>query len=130
MGTLTIIWNPLPTLDLTGIDPDILYTVELFKITCGQNVLVSHKVVAESSVTEESLDLMQIYKAVIAARNNVTAARNRPTVEIGGIILCDCGVINNTIVCFVETFMSFSMHTLFKLARNSQISVIVSPLNA
>ena len=85
LGTLIIIWDLLPTLDLTGIDPDILYTVELFKITCGQNVLISHKVVAESSATVESLDLMQIYKAVIAARNNVTAARNGPTVEIGGI---------------------------------------------
>ena len=39
---------------------------------------------AETYATEENLDLMQIYKAVIAARNNVTAARNGPSVEIRG----------------------------------------------
>ena len=79
------LWDSLPSLDLTDIDPDIVYTVELFKITCDKYVSMSHKVVAENSATEEGLDLMQIYKAVIAARNNVTGARNGPSVEMIGI---------------------------------------------
>ena len=84
LGSLTTLWDPLPTLDLTDIDPDIVYTVELFKITCGQNVSISRKVVAENYASEENLDLMQIYKAVIAAMNNLTEARNGPSVEIRG----------------------------------------------
>ena len=40
---------------------------------------------AGSNVTEEGLDLMQIYKAVIAARNNVRGARNGPSAEVKGI---------------------------------------------
>ena len=82
-NTLTSLWDPLPSLDLTDIDPDIVYAVELYRITCGQNVFMSHTVVVESSTTKESLDLIQIYKAVIAARN-VTGARNGPSVEIRG----------------------------------------------
>ena len=81
---LTVVWDLLPTLDLTDIDPDIVYTVELFMITCGQNVSISRTVVAGNSATEENLDLMQIYKAVIAARNNVREVRNGPSVEIRG----------------------------------------------
>ena len=84
---LTIMWNPLPTLDINDTDPDILYTVELYRITCGQNILINRTEVAGSNVTEEGLDLMHIYKAVIAARNNVRGARNGPTAEIKGTIL-------------------------------------------
>ena len=84
---LTILWNPLPTLDINDTDPDILYTVELYQITCGQNILINRTEVAGSNVTEEGLDLMQIYKAVIAARNNVRNARNGPTAERKGITL-------------------------------------------
>ena len=82
---LTTLWNPLPTLDINDTDPDILYTVELYQITCGQNILINRTEVAGRNVTEEGLDLMQIYKAVIAARNNVSGARNGPSVEMKGI---------------------------------------------
>ena len=83
-NTITTLWDPLPSLDLTDVDPDIVYTVELFKITCGQNTMINHRVVTESNATKEDLDLMQIYRAVIAARNNVTGARNGPSVEMDG----------------------------------------------
>ena len=79
-------WSPLPTLDINDTDPDIVYTVELYQITCGQNVLTYQREFATNNVTEEGLDLMQIYKAVIAARNNVRGARNGPIAETKGII--------------------------------------------
>ena len=85
LNVLAILWDPLPTLDLTDIDPDIVYTVELFKIICDQNISISHTVVTESNATIENLDFMQIYKVVITARNNVREARNGPRVEIRGI---------------------------------------------
>ena len=52
-----------------------------------QKILTSQTEVAGTNVTEEGLDLMQIYKAVIAARNNVRGARNGPIAETKGIIL-------------------------------------------
>lgn len=81
---LTTLWNRLPSLDINDTDPDLLYTVELYQITCGRNVLINQSLVASNTVTEEGLDLMQIYKAVIAARNNVREARNGPSVEMKG----------------------------------------------
>ena len=81
---LTTFWDPLPSLDLTDIDPEIVYIRELFKITCGQNTSMNHMVVAGNNATMESLDLTQIYKAVITARNNVAAAVDGPSVEIRG----------------------------------------------
>ena len=86
-------WNPLPTLDINDTDPDILYTVELYQITCGQNILINRTEVAGSNVSKEGLDLMQIYKAVIAARNNVRGARNGPTAEMKGIMLINHKVL-------------------------------------
>jgi hypothetical protein len=83
-NTLITLWSPLPTLDINGTDPDIVYAVQLFKTTCGQNTLVYQTVEAGRNVTRE-LDLMQTYKAVIIARNNVSEARNGPSVEMEGI---------------------------------------------
>ena len=78
-------WSPLPTLDINDTDPDIVYTVELYQITCSQNIPINRTEVAGNNVTEEGVDLMQIYKAVIAARNNVRGARNGPSTETSGI---------------------------------------------
>ena len=72
-------------MDINDTDPDIVYPVQLFRITCGQNTLINQTVAPRNNATEENLDLMQIYKAVIAARNNVTGARNGPSIEMTGI---------------------------------------------
>ena len=85
-NSLTTHFDPVPSLDLTDIDPDILYSVELFKITCGQNVSISREVVSINCTSKEGLDMMQIYKAVIVARNNVTGARDGPSVEMKGVM--------------------------------------------
>ena len=97
--TLTTLWDPLPTLDLTDIEPDVLYTVELLKITCGQNVSMNKTVVARNSTTMENLDLMQIYKTVVVASNNVIGAKDGPSVEMEGIVLYI--VIIPTSWCFI-----------------------------
>ena len=83
-NSLIITWDHLPSLDLTDIDPDLVYTVQLFEVTCDRNISVSHQVVARSNATIQNLDLMQVYKAVIAAKNNVREARNGPSVEMRG----------------------------------------------
>ena len=80
------LWNPLPTLDINNTDPDVLYTVELYLITCGQNIPINRTEVASNNVTEKGIDLMQIYKAVIAARNNVREARNGQSAKMEGIL--------------------------------------------
>ena len=82
-GTLTTFWDPLPTLDITCREPDIMYHVQIFKTTCGQRVLVSDKNVTES-ITSNSLSLMEIYMAVITPRNNVPGYIDGPKEERKG----------------------------------------------
>ena len=80
-------WNPLFSLDITDTDPDIVYSVEVFQITCGQNLFMNRTIVMDSNATLEGLDMMDIYRAVIAAANNVPEAMDGPSVEMIGIMM-------------------------------------------
>ena len=82
-GILTTFWDPLPTLDITDRDPDIIYHVEIFKTTYGQNVLMSDENVTES-ISNNSLDLMKIYTAIVTPRNNVPEYIDGPSVVMQG----------------------------------------------
>ena len=81
---ITTEWNALSSLDLTDINPDIMYSVELFMITCGQHVPMGHQDVTGNSTTDGGLDLMQIYEISISARNNVPHAKNGTSAKIKG----------------------------------------------
>ena len=85
-GVLTTFWDPLPTLDITDRDPDIIYRVQIFKTTCGRSVLMSDENVTESITSNylSPLELMEIYSAVITPRNNVPGYVNGPTREVKG----------------------------------------------
>ena len=80
---LTTRWSSLPSLDLNDTDPDIVYSVELYKITCGEDIFMSHEDVFVNS-TNNTVDPMEIYKVIITARNNVEGARNGTRTEISG----------------------------------------------
>ena len=81
---MTTRWTPSPSLDLTDIDPDIMYDVQVFMVTCGENVSISNHSISTNIVTVDHLDLMQIYKIIVSARNNVPDASNGPSVKIEG----------------------------------------------
>ena len=80
---LTTHWSSLPSLDLNDTDPDIVYSVELYKITCGEDIIMSHEDVFVNS-TNNTVDPMEIYKVIITARNNVEGARNGTKTETSG----------------------------------------------
>ena len=44
-------WDPLPSLNLTNAEPDIVYVVQWKNITCGQNVSMGEETIAETSIT-------------------------------------------------------------------------------
>ena len=72
----TLFWNPPISLDLTGVDPDIVYCVEVYNITCGRSLLVSECDVTEINYTNDALLLGYIYEYTITPRSNVEGARN------------------------------------------------------
>ena len=76
-------WSSLPSLDLNDTDPDIVYSVELYKITCGEDIFMSREDVFVNS-TNNTVDPMQIYKVIITARNNVEGARIGNGTETSG----------------------------------------------
>ena len=85
-SVLTIKWNSLPSLDINDTDPDIVYSVELYQITCGQDIFMNNNNNMPQNSTSNSIDPTQIYGVTITARNNMEGARNGPSVEMKGIL--------------------------------------------
>ena len=112
------LWSLIPTLDINDTDSDILYTVELYQITmsCGQNILIHQRDLADNNVTEEGLGLMQIYKAVIATRNNVRGGRNGPVVETKDIILQ---------LALIQCSAQYSLLPKFQRRGNPMLEIIL-----
>ena len=128
MGVLTTFWDPLPTLDITDRDPDIIYRVQIFKTICGQSILMSDDNVTES-ITSNSLsplELMEIYSAIITPRNNVPGYVDGPKkVRIMYILSLTMSCIMHAGHYYVEKFMSLSGMTLFELSRRPPTIVTV-----
>ena len=82
----TLFWEPPFSLDLTGVDPDIVYCVEVYNITCGRRDLI----ISDCSVTEPSYtsdDIAPhgyIYEYTVTPRSNVPGARNGSSGTVTG----------------------------------------------
>ena len=76
----TIFWTPPFSLNLTGVDPDIVYCVEVYNITCGKrDLIISDYKVTEpmASYTSDDITLHgYIYEYIVTPRSNVEGARN------------------------------------------------------
>ena len=74
----TLSWDAPSSPDLTGIDPDIAYCVEVYNITCGRRDLI----ISDCNVTEPSYSLDgiapdgYIYEYIVTPRSNMEGARN------------------------------------------------------
>ena len=75
----TITWYPPFSLDLTDVNPDIVYCVEVYNITCGRRDLINSDCnMTEPSYTSRSDDAPNgyIYEYIVTSRSNVPGARN------------------------------------------------------
>ena len=74
----TLSWQAPSSLDLTGVDPDIVYCVEVYNITCGGRELVfSDCNVTENSYTSNVIAPDgYIYEYIVTPRSNVQGAQN------------------------------------------------------
>ena len=83
----TLTWKPPFSLDLTVVDPDIVYCVEVYNITCGRRDLI----INDCSVTEPSYtsdDIAPhgyIYEYTVTPRSNVPEATNGTSVTVMGM---------------------------------------------
>lgn len=83
---LRYMWQPPHSLDLTAVMPDIVYCLDILKITCGvRESVVSDCDITEHSYTAQNLDIADLYEAVITPRSNVAGALNGTQTHISGI---------------------------------------------
>ena len=80
----TISWGAPFSLDLTNIEPDIVYCVEVYNITCGRSHLVSECDIMETNFTSDTLQSGYIYEYTVTPRSNVTGAQNGTSLTITG----------------------------------------------
>ena len=71
-NTSTITWEPPSSLDLTGIDPDTVYCVEVYNITCGvDDLVVGDCNVTEPRYVDSRLQQGHIYQITVTPKSNV-----------------------------------------------------------
>jgi hypothetical protein len=92
-----ITWEPPFSLDLTDIDPDIAYCVEVHNITCGERGFV----LGECSLIDltlsydySHLDNAFVYEIAITPKSNVKGADNGTRSIITGSQTYTCTIID------------------------------------
>ena len=80
-------WVPPFSLDLTNADPDIVYCVEVYNITCGRSHVISECDVIETSYTNDALHSGYIYECTVTPRSNVQGAANGTRQSVTGVLL-------------------------------------------
>ena len=82
----TLTWIPPPSLDLTGIDPDIVYCVVVYNITCGRrDHIISDCNVTEPNYTSAYIVDGYVYEYTVIPRSNMEGASNGTSVTVAGI---------------------------------------------
>ena len=73
----TVTWVAPFSLNLTGVDPDIVYCVEVYNITCGvDDLVVSDCNVTEPRYVDNQLQQGLIYRITVTPRSNGQNAQN------------------------------------------------------
>jgi hypothetical protein len=82
----TLSWEAPFSLNLTGVDPDIVYCVEVYNITCGRrDLVISDCNVTEPSYTSDDIMDGYIYEYTVTPRSNVEGASNGTSVFVAGM---------------------------------------------
>ena len=89
-NTTHLFWQAPFSLDLTNADPDIVYCVEVYNITCGRSLLISECDVMETSYTNDALLPGYIYEYTVTPRSNVEGASNGTRKNVTGIVGKGC----------------------------------------
>ena len=83
----TFFWEAPFSLNLTDVDPDIVYCVDICNITCGRrDLIISDCSVTEPSYTSDDIAPQgYIYEYTVTPRSNVEGATNGISVTVTGM---------------------------------------------
>ena len=77
---MSYFWEPPFTLNLTGVEPDIVYCVEVYNITCGEENLIASDCAVPNPIYPSSvgdgLGPGYVYEITVTPRSNVPGAVN------------------------------------------------------
>ena len=126
---LTTRWDSVFSLDLNDTEPDIVYEFEVYDITCGRHDLIHNDTVMVNS-TSNSIDPAQLYKVVVAARNNVANAVNGTGADASGTWLFLSVDMSALLFMFIiiipEEFLTLDATMLFELYTKKLTNVAVT----
>ena len=84
-GNVRFVWTPPPTLDLTDAEPDIVYCIEIYNITCdNQRDLLSSDCYQLDPVYGGQFSYYYIYEIAVTPRSNVIGAINGTPLTVNG----------------------------------------------
>ena len=128
----TLSWEAPFSLDLTNIDPDIVYCVDVYNITCGGRDLVS----SDCHVTDTNYTAFSdgyLYEYIVTPRSNVEGAGNGTSRQWRGVCLMSkligCSILTISLSDILPTFSTSSTQLSFSTSvslRNYQIELIYS----
>ena len=86
-NTSTLSWERPFSLNLTNAEPDVIYHVEVYNITCGRSHVISEHDVLETSYTNDALHSGYIYEYIVTPRSNVQGAANGESLKVTGALI-------------------------------------------
>lgn len=83
----TLSWKRPFSLDITGVEPDVVYIVELYKIFSSCDSEGNRQLMNGTHVQKESYEFTQpnfLYELLVIPRNNLEEAENGSNKTLGG----------------------------------------------
>ena len=116
-------WDSPPTIDLTGIEPDIAYCITIHNITCGRNDLViSDCNIVDTFYRSQDIQPHLVYGVEVIPRSNVESARNGTPLSVYGKFVFFVVNRRDSSSCNTETFRDINIElasTRFEKNDNS-----------
>lgn len=78
-GFVEFFWTAPFSLNITKVDPDIAYCVDVYCVTCGGNIIdhvISNCCVLNPSYQFEATNFCSLYKADIVPKSNIPKSKN------------------------------------------------------
>ena len=109
----TITWVAPFSLDLTGVDPDIVYCVEVYNITCGvDDLVVGDYDVTEPRFVDNRLQQGYVYRITITPRSNGQDTQNETNSTKQGILYLLTTLLIHCNGCLIILSSIHSIHTV------------------
>ena len=86
MNIFKLSWDAPFSLDLTNVEPDVIYCIQVINSTCGNvSILLSNCTVRETELNLFGYSRYHVYEIIITPRSNVEGTNNGTTLTTQGL---------------------------------------------